>query len=116
MAKLSSLLCRACGWASADSMGICGADCLDIGLPGRVVIRRALVRDVKAKTGVVDMTRLRQNDGHAIIEAIVAAVRCNGDDIVRLRPCKLTIHVPPERCNDPPVVEIQAKLKGEPEG
>lgn len=46
-----------------------------------------------------------------IIEQAILELRRNRDQICKLLPCKVTIHLPPEGSRDPPCVEVNAKLK-----
>ena len=46
-----------------------------------------------------------------IIERAIAEIRINREQICKLLPCKITVHLPPIGSRDAPCVEVQAKLK-----
>lgn len=46
-----------------------------------------------------------------IVELAVVELRKHADQIERLLPCKVTLHLPPPGSRDPPCLEVQAKLK-----
>lgn len=56
---------------------------------------------------------LTDNPNCDIIRAIVIEIQKHRDIIERLRPLKLTVHIPPKDSRDPAALEITAKLKDE---